>query len=269
MMQFRALRPEEVECRVGQVKKDGSGLSLLLYKDARCDMRILDETVGPLNWQRHHDLINGNLFCTVSIWDEDKKQWIEKQDVGTESNTEKEKGEASDSFKRACFNVGIGRELYTAPFIWIDGKHCNIVEQNGKKVTYDKFSVDLMEVEDGRITKLAIRREYKDRDGWKRDVAFTYPRDLGQQKQVNVTQKPQNDVRQAKPVEQDKVVALDEKEAENAVSEAQVKAIQTMAKAKGVEAQSFVYRLTNKRSIDQLTGLDARLVIKELNAIKR
>lgn len=117
-MEIRLLKADEVEARVQSVKENG--LILLLYKDARCDMRILDETFGIFGWQRKHELINGNLFCTVSIYDKEKQQWIDKQDVGTESYTEKEKGQASDSFKRACFNIGIGRELYTAPFIWIN-----------------------------------------------------------------------------------------------------------------------------------------------------
>lgn len=119
-MNVRLLRADEIECRVQTVKP--TGFSLLLYKDARCDMRILDETFGAENWQRTHEVINGNLFCNVTVWDKEKSQWILKQDVGTESNTEKEKGQASDSFKRACFNWGIGRELYTAPFIWITGQ---------------------------------------------------------------------------------------------------------------------------------------------------
>ena len=116
----RLLNAEEIECRVGTI--NGRGCSLLLYKDARVDMKILDETYGVGNWQRTHEVINGNLFCTIEIWNDKIKQWVKKQDVGTESYTEKEKGEASDSFKRAGFNVGIGRELYTSPFIWITPK---------------------------------------------------------------------------------------------------------------------------------------------------
>lgn len=112
---FRLLRADEIDARVGSA--NDKGITLLLYKDARCDQNILDETVGPMNWQRHHSRENAN--CTVSIWDDDKGQWVEKEDTGTESNTESEKGLASDSFKRACFNWGIGRELYTAPFMWI------------------------------------------------------------------------------------------------------------------------------------------------------
>ena len=114
---FRALRADEIELRVGTVNKQG--FSLLCYKDARCDMNILDETVGMCGWQRDHKEIKGNLYCGVGIFSEDG--WVWKWDCGTESYTEGEKGEASDSFKRACFNLGIGRELYTAPFIWIKG----------------------------------------------------------------------------------------------------------------------------------------------------
>lgn len=117
MKQIRLLNADEIEVRVSVQKE--MGCSLLLYKDARCDMRLLDETFGAMNWQRSHEVIDGNLYCTVSVWDEEKKQWISKQDVGTENRTEKEKSKASDSFKRACFNFGIGRELYTAPFIWV------------------------------------------------------------------------------------------------------------------------------------------------------
>ena len=114
-MHFRNLRADEVECRISTATE--KGISLLLYKDARCDMNILDETVGAMNWQRSHSRDNAN--CSVSIWDAEKGQWISKEDTGTESRTEAEKGLASDSFKRACFNWGIGRELYTAPFIWV------------------------------------------------------------------------------------------------------------------------------------------------------
>ena len=154
-LKFRPLRSDEVELRVSTC--NANGFSLLLYKDARCDQNILDETVGAMNWQRHHSRENAN--CTVSIWDTDKEQWIEKEDTGTESFTEKEKGLASDSFKRACFNWGIGRELYTAPFIWISGN----VEQNknGKYVpakSYDrKLRIADLATVDGVIAKLVIK----------------------------------------------------------------------------------------------------------------
>lgn len=153
MNMFRVLRADEIDCRIAQIKRDGSGLSLLLYKDARCDQNILDETVGAMNWERRHSRDNAN--CTVSIWDDKKQMWISKEDTGTESNTEREKGLASDSFKRACFNWGIGRELYTAPFIWISAKDCNIKE--GK--CYDRFTVKGIGYTDGVITGLEIKNQ--------------------------------------------------------------------------------------------------------------
>lgn len=151
-LKFRQLRADEIDCRVAQIKENG--LTLLLYKDARCDMNILDETVGAMNWQRHHGRENAN--CTVSIYDQDKKMWVSKEDTGTESNTEAEKGLASDSFKRACFNWGIGRELYTAPFIWVKNDKCEITSRNGKPACYDKFEVLSIAYKDGRISDLEI-----------------------------------------------------------------------------------------------------------------
>lgn len=151
---FRKLRADEIECRIGQIKE--KGLTLLLYKDARVDMNILDETVGPLNWKREH--IRDNKNCIVSIYDEDKKEWVSKEDTGTESNTEAEKGLASDSFKRACVNWGIGRELYSAPFIWVDAKNAGIIPSGGKYKCYDKFKiVKLTYKKNGDIDGLAIK----------------------------------------------------------------------------------------------------------------
>jgi len=145
-MNIRLLRADEVEVRIGGFNKDKTGGFLLLYKDARVDMNLLDETFGVTGWQRRHELINGNLFCTISIWDDDKKQWVDKQDVGVESKSAKEKGEASDAFKRAGTNVGIGRELYTPLFIWINGLAEN-----------DKFKVSEIGYNDKReIDKLKI-----------------------------------------------------------------------------------------------------------------
>lgn len=136
-MEIRLLTAREIECRVSMIRK--SGIQLLLYKDARVDMAILDEIVGPMNWQRHHTRDNAN--CIISIWDDEKACWVDKEDVGTESNTEAQKGLASDSFKRAGVNWGIGRELYTAPFIWIDKANCEIKEDNGRLKCNDRFEV--------------------------------------------------------------------------------------------------------------------------------
>lgn len=153
MNPIRTLTAREIECRVAQIKK--TGLQLLLYKDARCDMAILDETFGPLNWQRRHTRDNAN--CVVSIWDPDKSCWIEKEDTGTESNTEAEKGLASDSFKRACVNIGIGRELYTAPFIWIPAASCEIKDDGGRPKCFDRFEVKEIGYDEHReINRLVI-----------------------------------------------------------------------------------------------------------------
>ena len=153
---FRCLRAEDVNARVQKLVA-GKGAILLLYKDARCDMAMLDEAVGAFNWKREHSRDNAN--CTISIWDEDKSQWVSKEDVGTPSNTEAEKGLASDAFKRAGFNWGIGRELYTAPFIWVNAdKFKTRKNQRGGEEVDGKFLVTCMDVdEDSRkITRLEI-----------------------------------------------------------------------------------------------------------------
>lgn len=142
MSQIRLLTKDDIECRVAQVDKGMKWCSLLLYKDARVDMNILDETFGSMNWKRHHEFINGRLFCTVEVYDKEKGQWVSKQDVGTESSTEAEKGQASDAFKRACFNFGIGRELYTAPKIFVNLNPADINGQNKVKTHFHVGQID-------------------------------------------------------------------------------------------------------------------------------
>lgn len=155
---IRLLRPCEIECRIATI--NAKGLSLLLYKDARVDQRILDESFGPFGWKRSHQSIDGNLYCTVSVWDEETKEWISKQDVGTTGYAEKEKSQASDSFKRACFNWGIGRELYTSPFIWISADKVQIQQKDGKYVCYEQFKVSSIEYNNDReISGLVITNE--------------------------------------------------------------------------------------------------------------
>ena len=154
-MNFRTLKASEIDCRISTINE--KGLTLLLYKDARVDQNILDETVGSMNWQRKHTRDNAN--CIVSIWDQEKQQWVEKEDTGTESFSEAEKGLASDSFKRACFNWGIGRELYTAPFIWVSKDNARLYksEKTDKWTCYDKFKVNHIEYNDNKeITELSI-----------------------------------------------------------------------------------------------------------------
>jgi len=108
----------EIDFRVQSINKGGFA-TILAYKDARVDMNRLDAVYGVGFWQKKYDVINDNLFCSVGIWNKELNQWVWVQDVGTESNTEKEKGQASDAFKRACFNLGIGRELYDYPIIQV------------------------------------------------------------------------------------------------------------------------------------------------------
>ena len=158
-MMFRDLKAEEIDVRISTVSE--KGLSLLLYKDARVDQDILDETVGPMNWGRDHKELKGNIYCGISIWDDTKKQWVTKWDCGKESFSDAEKGEASDSFKRAGFNWGIGRELYTSPFIWVKAEDCNIKlnEKNNKLTCGDKFMVEKIKIVNKKIVGLSIRNE--------------------------------------------------------------------------------------------------------------
>lgn len=164
-LEFRKLKADEIDVRVGTVIKttNYSGVSLLLYKDARVDQNILDETVGATNWQRRH--VRDNANCIVSIWDDDKKQWVEKEDTGTESNTEAEKGLASDSFKRACVNWGIGRELYTAPKNLL--VKCEVtVDDKGRKSPAKGLSWYVKEIgyDNGVISSLVIGQKQYDKD---------------------------------------------------------------------------------------------------------
>ncbi len=173
-MKFRDLRADEIDVRVQSIKAKGgnpAGAVLLLYKNARCDMNILDETVGAENWQREHYECKGNLFCRVGININYKNassplEFVYKSDCGTESNTDAQKGEASDSFKRACFNWGLGRELYTGPFIWVDANKFEVYDTGRKDTrgnpifaTNDRFSVEKIIIENKRITAVSIRND--------------------------------------------------------------------------------------------------------------
>ena len=136
-IKFRLLRANEIEVRTQQTTENGT--SVLLYKTARTDANLLDETVGAENWQNDFKSIDGKMFGYISI--KCDGEWVTKSDSGTEGNIEAEKSLASDAFKRAGFKWGIGRELYTAPFIWIDAKNIQIKNVNGRYFTNEKFSV--------------------------------------------------------------------------------------------------------------------------------
>ena len=172
MCKFRDLTADEIEVRVQSVSAKGA--VLLLYKDARCDMNILDETVGADNWQNKFYEHKGILFCSLGIntnWNKptEPDRWVWKDDAGVESNTEAEKGNASDARKRSGFAWGIGRELYTSPFVWVKAENCEIKDgTNGKKVCYDKFSVESITIKDKRIVALTIKNDTQNK------VAFSW-----------------------------------------------------------------------------------------------
>ena len=180
-MEIRLLKANEIECRIGTFK-EGKGMSLLLYKDARVDQRILDEVFTPMGWKREHkvmgtpvvvkekdkygnvnEVVKGQYFsCIVSVWDKKKGEWISKEDTGNESNTDEIKGLYSDSFKRACFNLGIGRELYTSPFIWIPAS------MGYSK--YEKFEVKEIDYNDDREINTLVIVDSKGKECFRREV---------------------------------------------------------------------------------------------------
>lgn len=173
MKDIRALRADEIEVRVGQVTE--KGVSLLLYKDSRCDKRILDEVFGIEGWANCYSEIKGNLYCSIMIYDDKTGMWIQKQDCGVESNTEKEKGEASDAFKRAGFNVGIGRELYTKIFIFVNvPTKLKTTLSNGKKVYELADAFAKWHVADIETNMEKEKIEYLQIADSKNNIVFTY-----------------------------------------------------------------------------------------------
>ena len=169
MDEIRLLSKEDIDVRVAQTNTYNNNgqlvvkVSLLLYKDARVDMKVLDELFTPMGWKRTHKLIGDRLYCQVEVWDAEKKEWICKEDVGVESNTEAEKGQASDSFKRACVNWGIGRELYTAPRISIELNDKEYTrDQQGKIRVWASFSVKSIgyDTKTRTITSLEIQDRF-------------------------------------------------------------------------------------------------------------
>lgn len=238
-MKFRKLNANEIDARVSTISE--KGCSLLLYKDARVDQNILDETVGPEYWQREHQLIGTNLYCTVSIFNKEMDMWVSKQDVGTESYTEKEKGQASDSFKRACFNWGIGRELYTAPFIWIGKDGVNLeTGKNGKTTTYDTFAVKTIGYDkDGNINKLSIYNNKK------KKVVYT----MGKSDDTPVTEEEQFNTE----VEKDKNTTITKKEQET---------LKGVVERKGYKVDEIF-----TKPLAQLTGDEYVQALQKLNSL--
>lgn len=239
---IRLLRANEIDCRIAQIKKNG--LQLLLYKDARTDMSILDETFGPMNWQRKHSRDNAN--CTISIWDDEKRCWVDKEDTGTESNTEAQKGLASDSFKRAGVNWGIGRELYTSPFIWVTPPNCEIKDDGGRYKCFDRFEVSEIGYNEHReINRLVVINSKT------HNVAFEYG--VGR---VNKAQKPEpkeTHARQTKP-------------AEKPVSDAHATAEQIAYIKEHASDEDYMEIMTEfGPELENLSQKDAVQVIKEID----
>lgn len=157
---MRLLKASEIEAKVKQVSE--KGVVLLLYKTARTDMDILDEEFGPMNWQSEYREIKENMYAGIGVRNNETGEWVWKWDCGIESRADgdgnEKKGEASDAFKRAGFKWGIGRELYTAPMIFIPADAVEIKKTpKGSLVCYEKFDVKSIEYNDKReITKVTI-----------------------------------------------------------------------------------------------------------------
>ena len=159
-MKIRLLEANDIECKVKQISE--KGLVLLLYKTARTDMDLLDEVFGADNWQCDYKEIKGNLYCGIGVRFSQESPFVWKWDCGIESRQDgdgnQKKGEASDAFKRSGFKWGIGRELYTAPFIWIPAEKFNMAKnRTGKPATYDTFQVEKIAYKDRQISGLSIR----------------------------------------------------------------------------------------------------------------
>jgi hypothetical protein len=184
-LEFRTLNANEIDVRVGTSNDKGS--TYLLYKDARVDMTLLDEVVGPMNWQREHEFKDGKLYCKISIYNEDTNQWVSKEDVGVESFSEAEKGQASDSFKRSAVNWGIGRELYTAPFIWLPYN-----KDEAKKIKLHVVEIDYNERREINHLVLANNKD---------EVVFEFPKG-------NATPKTTSKATTKEPKSEEKVVMI-------------------------------------------------------------
>ena len=164
----------QIDFRVQSINKGGYA-TILAYKDARYVMNVLDKVVGPENWSKRYEVIEGRLYCSVGIYNSETKEWVWKQDVGTESNTEAEKGQASDAFKRACFNWGIGRELYDFPLIQAKLDSSEFQEVGGRpKATWGlklkEWTWGDKRDENGQLIQLAAKDQNgKVRFNWKKN----------------------------------------------------------------------------------------------------
>lgn len=252
-LEFRPLRADEIELRVGTVSAKGA--TLLLYQDSRCAMNILDETVGRSNWQRDHKEVKGNMYCGIAIWDKDKSQWVWKWDCGTESFTEKEKGESSDAMKRASVNWGIARELYSSPWIFVPvdtqkkqtGKGyelCDPYAFSGAKVA------DIEYDEKRKIKSLVI----VDKDG---TVMFTHPKN-----------RKASAPKQSKPKEQPK--PKKELTPQNMITAEQAEGVKGLLEELEIDAAVFLKYVADKSndscaSVDGMTAEQYDIAVDAIN----
>lgn len=242
---IRLLKADEIECRVSIINE--KGLSLLLYKDARVDQKILDETFGIFGWKRSHQSIEGNLYCTVEILDKETGQWVAKQDVGTTGYAEKEKSQASDSFKRACFNWGIGRELYTAPFIWIPAGKAEIKSKENRYYCNDRFSVSSIGYsEDREINALMIVNDKGQR---------VYELKAGSAAGGNVTGAKGKTVKKEPQKKQQSV----------SISKDQMESLRSELDRTGVSMEA----VQNRYKIQEPEAMNEEVYTKVMNALKR
>ena len=256
---IRLLRADEIECRAAMV--NDKGVSLLLYKDARVDQRILDETFGVFGWKRSHQCIDGNLYCTVEVYNHETREWVSKQDVGTNGEQQKEKSQASDSFKRACFNWGIGRELYSAPFIWIPAAKTAILKEGNKYKCNERFHVSFIAYSAEReITGLVIA------DGNNRTVYEMKPKPAGK------TAKKETGRKQAEPQGVDMPQTVEKKkpagkqtEKAPSVSAAQMDSLEKELQRTGVGMDAVKERYR----IDSMETMSEEIYRKVMNALAK
>ncbi len=251
-LDFRTLKASEIECRVGNVAKNESGFFLLLYKNARVDQCILDETVGQFNWKCNYYQVKNTMVCSVSIWDDERKEWVSKDNGGDDDyQAEQVKAELSDAFKRACFNWGIGRELYYSPKIWI-----NQDSENQPKTSH--YSVKNIEYDENkRITRLTIVNDKT------KKVVFLYGEKEKAAQNVDLT--PKNPFSNATPTSE---------EPKGSIDKADLSLIQQLIGSYNrEESRKKFYAWLDENfgtmSIENLTLSQGRVVLAKLQGGKR
>ena len=246
LLDFRPLKASEIDVRIGNVAKNGSGFFLLLYKNARVDQTILDETVGQWNWQCKYYQVKNTMVCSVGIFNEERNEWLWKDNGGDDDyQAEQVKAELSDAFKRACFNWGIGRELYYSPKIWVN--------QDGENDSKDHYSVKNIEYDTNkRITNLVIVNDKT------KKVVFSYGKDTKTAENADLT--PKNDTPKVE-------------EPKGSVDKADLKMIQAFVAAFQSETSrtnfyTWLEKNFNTMSLENLTYSQGKAVLKRLGGNK-